>query len=182
MTYVAYYWKKFASSKKTEKSARKINRIADRNKENEQMVSDYEKRAAALLAYITDKNTVLSDTSNFGNSLAKVQATNNAFKGFKNDEKPKQNAEKNDIELMLKNFNSKQKNEGLQLYVPPENLSTATINAQWNTLEDTTSKYDKALREGTLTCVILIIFVSDSTHEAIGIVVGSFQFPCQAIG
>jgi len=45
MTYVAYYWKKFASSNKTEKAARKVGRVAKNQRTNEEMESDYEKRA-----------------------------------------------------------------------------------------------------------------------------------------
>jgi len=32
MTYVAYYWKKFASSNKTQKSARKVGKVAKKSK------------------------------------------------------------------------------------------------------------------------------------------------------
>jgi actinin alpha len=147
MTYVAYYWKKFAAGKKAEKSGRKVTRIAEMDKQNSQIASDYEARAKKLIDWIGEKNTTLSDTSNFGNSLVKVQQTSNNFKQFKNEEKPKQGAEKTDIELLLKNLNTKQKNEGLQLYVPPEELSTNTINQRWDELEATSSKYDKAVRE-----------------------------------
>lgn len=149
MTYVAYYWKKFASSKKGERSGRKIGKVATKQQENDKLIHDYEVRAKKLVAWMADKNAKYSDTSldHFGNSLSKVQTTSNTFKTFKNDEKPKQNVERNDLELMLKNLNSKQKNEGMAVYVPPQDLAPQVLNSTWDNLEHVCSNYEKALRE-----------------------------------
>lgn len=112
MTYVAYYWKKFASSKKGERSARKIGKVTDRQQEFASQSHQYEERATDLLCWINDKMKMFSETS-FGNSLAKVQETNANLKIFKNQEKPAKNTERHDLEVFLKTLNSKQKNEGM---------------------------------------------------------------------
>lgn len=150
MAYVAYYWKKFASSGKQQKSANMISKLGKKQQENEKIISDYEERAKKLIHWINGSNEKLSDTSNFGNSLAKVQNTNNGFKSFKNEQKPKQNQEKGDLEITLKNLRSKQKNDGLQVYEPPKELSTESINGHWDELGKTQEKYEKALKEAIL--------------------------------
>lgn len=150
MAYVAYYWKKFASSGKQQKSANMISKLGKKIQENEKIISDYEARAKKLIEWTNDSNKKLSDTSNFGNSLAKVQNTNNGFKSFKNEQKPKQNEEKGDLEITLKNLRSKQKNDGLEVYEPPKELSTEAINGHWDELGTTQEKYEKAIKEAIL--------------------------------
>jgi len=111
MAYVAYYWKKFAGSNKTQKSSRKIARVAKNERDNKKQAQDYEGRAKKLLDWIkdNDKNMSNKDPKSFGNSLKEVQDKNNDFKKFKNKEKPEKAKEKADIQLQLINLQSKQK-------------------------------------------------------------------------
>jgi len=109
MTYVAYYWKKFASSNKLEKSSRKLARVAKAQRENERLISDYEERARKLISWIKTADTKMSQKDNFGRNLKEVQDKNQQFKTFKNVEKPEHQNEKADLALLLVNLQSKQK-------------------------------------------------------------------------
>jgi hypothetical protein len=115
MTYVAYYWKKFASSNKTEKAARKVGRVAKNQRTNEEMETDYEKRAKNLIEWINKSRESFSEPSveKFGDSLKKVSEFNSGFTKFKNVDKPVSNNERSDLGLLLVNLQSKQKSEGV---------------------------------------------------------------------
>jgi len=149
MAYVAYYWKKFAGSNKTQKSSRKIARVAKNERDNKKQAQDYEGRAKKLLDWIkdNDKNMSNKDPKSFGNSLKEVQDKNNDFKKFKNKEKPEKAKEKADIQLQLINLQSKQKQEGVPVYQPPKEISPESINNNWGKLDSTQKIYDKQLRE-----------------------------------
>nr|CAG4714688.1 unnamed protein product [Naegleria fowleri] len=149
MTYVAYYWKKFASSNRAEKAGRKLAKVAKREQELNDMKNDYERRAKNLVDWIDGNADRLSEPSfeHFGNSLKKAEDRKEEFSQYKDQEKPGQSTEKNDLELLLSNIRTKQKNEGLPIYEPPVELSTSTINDKWDNLNKRQDVYDKALRE-----------------------------------
>jgi len=149
MTYVAYYWKKFASENKAQKSARKIQRVAKNLRDNEQMMHDYEERAKKLIDWVADSDKKMENTdpNSFGRNLQQVQEKNNAFKQFKNKEKPNFSKEKAELQILLANLQTKQKNERVPVYQPPEELSTDSINKKWSHLDETQKNYDKAIRE-----------------------------------
>ena len=149
MTYVAYYWKRFASSNRAEKAGRKLAKVVKREKELEQLKNDYEQRAKKLIDWIDTNSDALSDPSfdHFGNNLEKAEQRKQEFRQFKDGEKPGQSTEKTDLELLLSNIRTKQKNEGLPIYNPPTELSSATINDKWDNLSKKQDVYDKALRE-----------------------------------
>lgn len=150
MTYVAYYWKKFASSNKAEKAAKRIGAAAKKQQEIAQMCHDYEERAKALVDWINTNNENLANPESLYeecNSLPKAENKNNEFKQYKNKSKPSKEAEKNDLELLLSNIRSKQKSEGLPTYTPPEELTPAAINQLWEQLAKLQEQYDKVIRE-----------------------------------
>ncbi|KAL9652530.1 hypothetical protein ABK040_000100 [Willaertia magna] len=149
MTYVAYYWKRFASSNRAEKAGRKLAKVAKRERELENMKHDYEQRAKKLVDWIDSSTDNLSDPTfdHFGNSLDKAEQRKAEFKQFKDDEKPNQSAEKVDLEMLLTKIRNKQKNEGLPIYNPPTELGTDAINDKWNNMNTKQDAYDKALRE-----------------------------------
>jgi len=149
MTYVAYYWKRFASSRKAEQSAKKIAKISKRERELRDMEHDYERRATAWKQWAEQAIADHQDTSfeHFGNSLQKVLDRNVAFKNFKDVQKPPQSVERIDLEILLTNIRSKQKTEGLPIYNPPQEIGTPVLHEAWDNLNDTQDVYDKALRE-----------------------------------
>jgi len=112
MTYVAYYWKKFASSNKTQKSARKIGKVAKNQRDNFNMIHDYETRAKALLEWIDEKDKQFSEpeVKKFGRNMKEVMSYNTNLKNFKVKEKPPKGKEMGSLEILLVNIRSKQKN------------------------------------------------------------------------
>jgi len=84
MTYVAYYWKKFASSNKTQKSARKVGKVAKNQKDNFNMIHDYEKRAKELLSWIDEKDKQFGnpEIKKFGRNMKEVMSYNDSLKKF----------------------------------------------------------------------------------------------------
>lgn len=149
MTYVAYYWKTFASSKRSGKAANIISKNIGRQKELEQIQSEYEQRAQALLAWLSQNQELLQDTSpeQFGNSLESTSECNKNLESFKNNERSQKLAEKLELEILLANLHSQQKNAGLPVYTPPEELSVEVINDGWNELNVKQEDYQKILNE-----------------------------------
>lgn len=143
MAYVAYYWKKFAGSAKNEKAAKLIGGALKKQKELQEQEHDYERRAKVLVAWIAEHSATLSDTD-FApyNSEKKALAKNAEFKNFKNKEKPPKLTEKSDLEVLLSNIRSKQKNEGFPIYNPPEELDTPAIAGQWDKLNVLQEKFE----------------------------------------
>jgi len=155
MAYVAYYWKKFASTGKQQKAANMISRLGKKDAEYAKIAHDYEERAKKLVSWIAEKDKQYSDCSNLGNSLAKVQAVDKGLREFKNVEKPKQNEERADLEITLKNLRAKQKNDGLKVYEPPQDLTIESINGLWEHLSLTQKSYEAAVREAILKMKLL---------------------------
>jgi len=148
MTYVAYYWKRFAAGNKAELAGKKIAKIAQTKRELEQMQHDYETRATALDQWMDESSGKLEDPSfdHFGNSLAKTLPRAEEFKKFKDSDKPEQSKERVELELLLNTIRTRQKTEGLPIYRPPEPLDTPQLSSKWNKLGLMQEKYDVALR------------------------------------
>jgi DNA repair exonuclease SbcCD ATPase subunit len=146
MAYVAYYWKKFASENKQQKSINMISRLGQKIAENQKVIHDYEERTKNLQAWTGEKTEKYSDCSDLGNTLEAVLQLYSKFKDYKNDEKPPKLSEKSDLEIMLKSLRTKQKNDGLEVYNPPEELSTSKTNEVWEKLGVTQDEYEKALK------------------------------------
>jgi len=149
MTYVAYYWKKFASSNKTQKSARKIGKVAKNQRDNFNMIHDYETRAKALLEWIDEKDKKFSEpeVKKFGRNMKEVMSYNTNLKNFKVKEKPPKGKEMGSLEILLVNIRSKQKIENVPIYTPPEELGSKHIATEWEKLDKDMLKYEKVLRE-----------------------------------
>lgn len=148
MTYVAYYWKKFASSNKNEILGKKISKVAQSQRELEQMQHDYERRAQALNEWMDSSSDKLADPTfeHFGNSLAKALPRAEEFKQFKDSDKPEKAKERTDLELLLSNIRTKQKSEGLPIYKPPQELDSPALTDKWGKLGLLQDRYDVALK------------------------------------
>lgn len=148
MTYVAYYWKRFAAGNKADLAGKKIAKIAQTKRELEQMQHDYETRATALDQWMDESQSKLEDPSfeHFGNSLAKTLPKAEAFKQFKDSDKPEKSKERVELELLLNNIRTRQKTEGLPVYRPPEHLETSALSSKWGKMGLMQDKYDVALR------------------------------------
>jgi len=148
MTYVAYYWKRFAAGNKADLAGKKIAKVAGTQKELEQMQHDYERRANALNDWMDTSSDKIAEPSfdHFGNSLAKTLPKAEEFKKFKDSDKPEQAKERVDLELLLNSIRTKQKTEGLPVYRPPENLDTPQLTSKWGKLGLLQERYDVALR------------------------------------
>jgi len=113
------------------------------------MMHDYEERARKLVAWIkkSEANMHNKDPKSFGKDLKQVNEKYGVFKSFKNQEKPNFSKEKADLQILLINLQSKQRNERVPVYAPPEEISSDSINKKWLELDDTQRKYEKTLRE-----------------------------------
>lgn len=149
MTYVANYWRKFATGQKAGIAAKRISKMLDKQKQNEAMKSDYENRAHELARWTKEKTNQMEDRD-FGNCLEQVQGKSKGFNGYRTAEKPPKTAEKLDLEALLSNLKAKQKAEGSPVYEPPEDISPSTLQNLWDTLGKKEYEYDAALREALL--------------------------------
>eukprot|EP00761_Pharyngomonas_kirbyi_P011626 gb/GECH01011652.1/.p1 GENE.gb/GECH01011652.1/~~gb/GECH01011652.1/.p1 ORF type:complete len:868 (+),score=306.88 gb/GECH01011652.1/:1-2604(+) len=146
MTYVAQYWKKFASKQKEQTAGDKVANIANRQRSNQEMQNDYEERARQFVQWV-DQKTEEFQNRDFGNCLEDVQPKFDDFTQYKENDKPPKTTERLELEGLLSSLRMKQKNEGSPVYEPPEELSQKNIDLKWNQLNQNEKEYEDQVRE-----------------------------------
>eukprot|EP01027_Heterolobosea_sp_BB2_P013428 GEZU01019384.1.p2 GENE.GEZU01019384.1~~GEZU01019384.1.p2 ORF type:complete len:787 (+),score=478.59 GEZU01019384.1:192-2552(+) len=144
MTYVAYYWRTFASSKKNEIAGQRVAKLANRQRANEELQKDYDERAAELVRWI-EETTQKYDTDQFGNNLPTVQGQFNDFQNYRAGEKIDKTKEKSEVENILSSLNTKLRSENAPTYEPA--ISPEQINSLWDNLNKVEDKYSQLVRE-----------------------------------
>ena len=146
MTYVSLLYHVFASSQQAEVAGRRVGKVVDFLQSNEQLRSDYEKRAQDLVNWIEAKKTDL-DERDFDGTLEGVQNKLAEFKSYKSDEKKPRGEEKLQLETLFNALQTKLNLNGRPPYQPPAGMSPQDIEANWAQLEKTEHDRALALRE-----------------------------------
>ncbi|KAJ3440695.1 alpha-actinin sarcomeric-like protein [Anaeramoeba flamelloides] len=134
MTYLAEYFKYFSKGQKAENAGRRIGKIAQLEKEINEMKEAYEDKAGPLKTWIEKKIKEIPDYE-FDNTLEGVEKLIDEFKDYEDNEKPPKLQEKNELETLLNNLKIKLSNNNRPPYDPPEGLSSNDINKLWDDLE-----------------------------------------------
>jgi len=126
--------------------------VAKNQRTNEEMETDYEKRAKAVIEWINKSRETFTDphVEKFGDSLKKVSEYNSIYTKFKNVEKPVNNNEKTDLGLLLVNLQSKQRSEAVTVYSPPSGLHTDDISKLWEELDKDQKNYHSCLKKSII--------------------------------
>eukprot|EP00730_Choanoeca_flexa_P012847 TRINITY_DN4677_c0_g1_i1.p1 TRINITY_DN4677_c0_g1~~TRINITY_DN4677_c0_g1_i1.p1 ORF type:complete len:900 (+),score=364.16 TRINITY_DN4677_c0_g1_i1:69-2702(+) len=134
MTYVAAYYKAFASSNKSELAAKKIAAVLETNREHEAMMEQYDTMSTALLEWINATIDKLDDRPAL-NTVAECQENFEANTTFRSNEVPPKLEEKGQLEMHYSTLQTKLRLSGRPPYVPSEGKEIEDVNARWKDME-----------------------------------------------
>jgi len=146
MTYVAAMYKVFSQYDKFEMEGKRIGKFINFMKSTQDMIHDYEVRAAALNQWIGESDARFAP----GPQIAEddFQGTRSAmmeFKEYRRKEKSGRVAEQNDLAALLSNIQTKLKSLNRAAYQPPAGLSTPELDAVMEQLTTHEQAYRAAL-------------------------------------
>eukprot|EP01105_Mastigella_eilhardi_P022940 TRINITY_DN5727_c0_g1_i1.p1 TRINITY_DN5727_c0_g1~~TRINITY_DN5727_c0_g1_i1.p1 ORF type:complete len:1988 (-),score=725.31 TRINITY_DN5727_c0_g1_i1:58-6021(-) len=134
MTYLFQFFKVFSGNQKAEMSAKRISKLVGLIQSNEEMQAQYDAKAKELLAWIEKKLPVMKDNT-FDNTLQGAYGKRDNLTVYQSVEKPEKAAEKLNIEGVYGTIQMKLRNNKRSPWVPPEEISPATVNTKWAELE-----------------------------------------------
>ena len=144
MTYCAALYKVFSAYDKVEMAGQRIGKFVSFMKAVQDMIHDYEERAAALVAWIGEKEGVYGQTPEVSEYQA-VRELVAAFKEYRRSEKAGKVAEQSDLAALLSNIQIKLKSMNRPSYAPPAGLSTPEIDDAMDQLTSHERAYRSAL-------------------------------------
>merc|ERR1712137_746932 len=144
MTYIAQFYHVFSANRKNEIAGRRIGKLVDMTKTNDELKHDYETRAAEHTKWVKDTTEKLGDRD-FGNSLEEIRKCIADLNNFKSEEKPPKVADKASLASLNNTIQVKLSSAGHPAYVPPEGLSTKEIANLWDALEKARQAREEAL-------------------------------------
>lgn len=144
MTYCAALYKVFSAYDKVEMAGQRIGKFVSFMKAVQDMIHDYEERAAALVAWIGEKEGVYCQTPEVSEYQA-VREMVAAFKEYRRSEKAGKVAEQSDLAALLSNIQIKLKSMNRPSYAPPAGLSTPEIDDAMDQLTSHERAYRSAL-------------------------------------
>ena len=144
MTYIAEFYHVFSANRKNEIAGRRIGKLVDMTKTNDELKHDYETRAAEHSKWVKEKTENLGDRD-FGNSLEEIKKLIADLATFKSEEKPPKISDKQALASLNNTIQVKLSSAGHPPYTPPEGLSTKDIQEQWDALEKAQQAREEAL-------------------------------------
>eukprot|EP00045_Choanoeca_perplexa_P009106 m.85930 g.85930 ORF g.85930 m.85930 type:complete len:878 (+) comp14752_c0_seq1:81-2714(+) len=134
MTYVAAYYKAFASSNKSELAAKKIAAVLETNREHEALMEEYDVMCTDLLAWINATIERLDERPAL-NTVAECQGNFEESAQFRSTEVPPKLEEKGRLEMHYSTLQTKLRLSGRPPYVPSEGKEIDDVNARWKDME-----------------------------------------------
>eukprot|EP00052_Salpingoeca_macrocollata_P018860 m.155408 g.155408 ORF g.155408 m.155408 type:complete len:878 (-) comp20807_c8_seq1:31-2664(-) len=135
MTYVAMYYKAFASSSKAEVAAKKIATVLETNREHERLIAEYEEMASNLLAWINATIERLSARPTL-DTVQVCQQQMQEWASHRAEEFPPKLEEKGNLENHYSSLQTKLRLSGRPAYVPSEGKLISDIQAAWGRMEE----------------------------------------------
>jgi len=144
MTYIAEFYHVFSANRKNEIAGRRIGKLVDLTKTNDELKHDYENKAKEHTAWVKASTEKLGDR-NFDNSLEGIKKLIAELNNFKSEEKPPKVADRQALNSLNNTIQVKLSSAGHPAYTPPEGLSTRDINELWDALEKAQQAREDAL-------------------------------------
>eukprot|EP00056_Hartaetosiga_gracilis_P007801 m.112274 g.112274 ORF g.112274 m.112274 type:complete len:903 (+) comp12781_c3_seq1:216-2924(+) len=135
MTYVAAYYKKFASFNQSEVAGKKIMTVLETNMEHERLIQQYDTMSTALLEWIQQSIAMLNDRSTNFSSVSACQGKMTEHNSFRSDQIPSKLQEKAMLEEHYSTLQTKLRLSGRPPFVPSEGKEINDINSAWGDLE-----------------------------------------------
>jgi len=146
MTQVAEYFHRFASQDQKENSARRCAKFLKFIRDMKTREDEYEKRARAVLAWVEENRKRFEDYK-FGDSLAEAQQHTAGLRKFVVEDRPPQEGERMDLEMLFAEIQTDLKVNSRAAYVPPEGLEPDDIQAAFDGLGKAEKAYARAVRD-----------------------------------
>lgn len=146
MTYVASYYHVFSKMKQDSVQGRRIGKVIDGVRENDNDIQEYENLTSDLLEWIRNTITELNKRE-FKNTLEGVQKQLSDFNAYRTTEKPPKFVEKGNLEILLFTIQSRQRANNQKPYMPREERMISDINKAWEELERAEHERELKLRE-----------------------------------
>lgn len=144
MTYVAGYFHAFSTMDQAQTVSRRVEKFAELMQSVWLSRNDYERRTRSLLSAlesIQDK----WDSSRFSGTYADAKQQSAEFTEYKQTLKRAWVAEKQDIQTLFSNIQTKLKTYGLREYTPPRGLAPSDIDAAWKELLGSEAQRSRAI-------------------------------------
>uniref|UniRef100_A0A1I7ZDA4 Alpha-actinin n=1 Tax=Steinernema glaseri TaxID=37863 RepID=A0A1I7ZDA4_9BILA len=142
MTYVSSYYHYFLGQHKAETAANRICRVLNVNRENEQLMEDYDGMASELVAWIRHWRPWLENRP-ADDTLASVRSKLNQFRRYRRDEKPPRIAEKGNLETLFNTLQTKLRLSNRPAFLPKEGHLIKDINGAWEDLEHAEAGFEE---------------------------------------
>ena len=144
MTYIAQFYHYFSQNRKQEVAGRRIGKLVDMTKTNDELKSEYNLSSKEHLAWVNNTTGELSDLQ-LDNTLEGVIKLIADLNGFKANDKPPKIADRLHLETLHNAIQIKLNAANRPPYVPPEGQSVADIANAWDQLEKAQQEREDAL-------------------------------------
>jgi len=144
MTYVTFFWKEFASTKKKLNAAERISKVVERELYYEEMQSKYVARASALSDWLQSAKGAFAEGP--GNKeVTELQKTLDDYVEYGRTERPAKIQEHMEVEALFASINSRLMALGGRKYEPPE-CSLRILQEQWDELTKAEQAYEDGIK------------------------------------
>lgn len=146
MTYVMEYFHRFASEGLKESAAQQAADWLKFMRDLLERQNDYERRARLLLGFCGEKKDEWANYE-FGETLVLAGASFDKLRNFVTEEKPKQEAEKMDLEALYAEIQTILKVNNLKPYVPPADIVPDALQTEFMAMVEQQAAHGIAVRE-----------------------------------
>lgn len=130
ITYVSEYFHKLAAGNMKENAADKVNKYLEFRNRNKILKDDYEKRAKLLVEWLLEKIQWFKNPTDDKTSSIKD------FEEYVKSDKPNHEAEDFEIRNIYYDLQQRLASNGQPAYIPPKDLSLASIDEHWTSLKN----------------------------------------------
>ncbi|KAJ5073100.1 spectrin/filamin related cytoskeletal protein [Anaeramoeba ignava] len=145
MTYLAEYFQYFSSGQKQQNAARRIGKLMDFTKTNDELKADYETLGEELMKWIVDKTKDLQN-HDFGNTKEEIEKLIDEFDDYKKNEKPPKVTDKSNLESLYNTIARKLEANNRPPFIP-KGPTIENIQGKWEELENAEKERDRLLRD-----------------------------------
>jgi len=145
MTYISEFFHRFAQQDIRENAARRVAKFLKFTKQMEQLQTDYESRARALLQWTADQSAEFA-AAPLGDTLDEASASHAAFRNHLTSVKPPKLAEKLDVETLYAELQTELLVNNRKAYNAPAEITVDALEAAFDNLAKSERERGQAVR------------------------------------
>ncbi|ESO04015.1 hypothetical protein HELRODRAFT_187038 [Helobdella robusta] len=144
MAYVSSYYHAFSGAQQAETAANRIMKVLKANRDNENLMEEYERLASDLLKWIKATKPWLEDRTP-SKSISAARENVERFRDYRADKKPEKLKEKAKLETSFSSLQTRLRLSNRPPYLPSEGKLIGDINTAWTGLENAEKGYEEWL-------------------------------------